>query len=114
MHISSSSAGLYPAPLSTARKLPTPAAQQLVPVAIPVAKEAVETSLSAQQPGEGDVRKEVSSVAIASILERRNIEGSNNTFNGTARQQAVAAYADVATQEHREELVALLGIDVFA
>jgi len=110
MHISSSSAGLYPASLPVARK---PTAQQLVPVETAAAKEVAEVLVPAQSAA-SDVKKEPPPVNIASLLEGRNIEGLNSKFTGSTQQQAVAAYTDVATQEHREELVALLGIDVFA
>ena len=53
-----------------------------------------------------------------SLFSRVSIEGSEGSSaqgpSQGAAQRAAAAYTEVATQEHRDELVTLLGIDVFA
>lgn len=50
-------------------------------------------------------------VSVESAVEKpAQAQGSIQS----AAQRGAAAYADVATLEHRDELVALLGIDVFA
>ena len=52
------------------------------------------------------------------VFKRAGGEGfENNVTQASVKnsaQRAVATYTDVATQEHRQEIVALLGIDVFA
>ena len=47
-------------------------------------------------------------------FEQRLTQGSVQGTDQSTAQRAVTAYTDVATQEHRDELVAMLGIDVFA
>lgn len=110
------------------------AARQLVPVAVPAANiEAPrDLVLAPQRPREANLD---TSAAVGSVRGRSDLESLNTI--GLARQfgralgsrsvqfsaqhsspysahRGAAQYAQVATQEHRDELVALLGIDVFA
>jgi hypothetical protein len=125
MRISSSTTGLYPVLVSTARK----------PAVAPQNNDAVTKTTGANEQTTrqrtGETKREVLS---ARDVESLNAGGLAQQFNNalnrvsgedfagnsaqgsiqSASQRAVAAYTDVATQEHRQELVTLLGIDVFA
>ena len=106
------------------------AARQLVPVAAPVAPIDVPRDLISAPSRARETNLETSAAA-GSVRGRSDLEGLNTI--GLARQfgralgsrsapssseysalRGAAEYAQVATQEHRDELVALLGIDVFA
>jgi hypothetical protein len=105
-------------------------ARQLVPVAAPVSNiEAPRDLISAPQRAREanlDTSATVGSVRGRSDLEGLNAVGVARQFSRAlgsrsaqysapySAQRGAAQYAQVATQEHRDELVSLLGIDVFA
>jgi hypothetical protein len=132
MQIDSSTAGLYPLLVPVARK---PAAASNANNVVSKAASAID---SAVRQRAADTRREtlpavdvvqaredVEGLSVGgltrqfdSIFNRVSVEGGEgSSAQGLVQspaQRAVAAYAEVATQEHRDELVALLGIDVFA
>lgn len=123
MQISSSTAGLYPVLVPSARK---PAVESNANNAV------LETSTATQQATHQRTTGTELFPAVDAVAARQDTAGLNvggltrqfnsiinresvdNSTDKSAGQRAVAAYADVATQEHRDELVELLGIDVFA
>lgn len=68
---------------------------------------------SLERSSADDLRQQLNRISIEN-LSGRPAEGSIQNAAQHAAQRAVTAYTDVATQEHRDELVQLLGIDVFA
>lgn len=65
----------------------------------------------------GGLARQFNRLSVESVVEtsaRNSLEGFMPRPAFNPAQRAVAAYVDVATQEHRQELVELLGIDVFA
>ena len=109
-------------------------ARQLVPVAAPVSNIEAQRDLVSAPQRAREANLDMSA-AVGSVRGRSDLEGLNAV--GVARQfsrafgsrpvqfsaqhsvqhsaqRGAAQYAQVATQEHRDELVALLGIDVFA
>lgn len=136
MHIASSTVSLYPVRVASAQKSAIGSGENSI-----VPKAAVDVTALRDQTTDQRTRKTRKDALPTTgfSLARSNIEGvnfdgltqpSNRVFSGvtvegvgkssvqgslqSAGQRAVAEYADVATQEHRDELVALLGIDVFA
>ena len=143
MLIPSSTAGLYPVPVArqsiAIRTDNDVASKDAVGTAAQVT--AAIDQAARQKTGEatGETPREIlpatdvvqaSRLAEGRDLERSNAEELTQQFNRisierfsersaegliqNAAQRAVTAYTDVATQEHRDELVQLLGIDVFA
>ena len=139
MLIPSSTAGLYPVPVTrksiairtdndVASKDALGAAAQVTAAIDQVTRQKTGETPREVLPATDVVQ--ASLVAEGRNLERSNTEELTQQFNRisigrfserpaegsiqSAAQRAVTAYTDVATQEHRDELVQLLGIDVFA
>ena len=133
MHIASSTTGLYPV-------LVVPTARKPAGVLNPtdIISRATSTIDPAERRRTADTQRE-SLPAVDVVQARENVEGLsvggltrqfNSIFNRVSiedaaenaaqgsiqspAQRGAAAYAEVATQEHRDELVEMLGIDVFA
>lgn len=65
----------------------------------------------------GGLARQFNRLSIENAVEtsaQGSVQGSVQRSVLNPAQRAVAAYVEVATQQHREELVELLGIDVFA
>lgn len=142
MHITSSSAGLYPILVPAARKSVSAVDDRDV-VSTVDSRKVVDAAARATAAIDEAIRRRTGEtkrdiLPAANIVQARpDVEGANvgsltrqhnSIFNRasesfverpaqlashSAAQRAVTAYTNVATQEHRDELIALLGIDVF-
>jgi len=129
MHIASSTAGYYPvvvpntqkpssaSPAASTALLPAQGAKQLAPNATLTSNsdDSRTLLLARQRAGEVTfVSKSATEVVRGGVSGANGQEGfARGGLLGSA-QRAVAEYANVATQQHREEVIALFGIDEFA
>lgn len=119
MNISSSATGLYPALLPAVRRPAVAVSDKDVVSSIATSTEQAVNESSSEQLFASD--KNITGLDVGGLTQPFNgllnrYAGESATGNTvtSAAQRAVTEYANVATQEHREELVSLLGIDVFA
>jgi len=144
MHIASSTAGLYPVLVPAVRKpvvavngndVVSTGDSRDVSGNAARASAAIDQALRQRtEEPKREILPAADFVQVRPDVEGSNVGGATRQFNSifsrvsiesfsekpaegsiqSAAQRAVTAYTDVATQEHRDELVQLLGIDVFA
>jgi len=128
MHIASSTAGLYPVVVPNNQKpsaassaastalLPVQGAKQLAPNAILTSNSDTSRTLlfARQRAGEVSFVSQSAPEVVRSGVGGVNSASISRGGLPSPAQRAAAEYANVATQQHREELIALFGIDEFA
>jgi len=110
MQISSANTGLYPATRPTTPRTIVPANGSASATTSP----AEDTYSSRQIALSTASNNVVLSATLVSDRQRLGMSNEERAYAATTAQRAVAEYTSVASQEHRSELIEILGISVFA